>query len=141
MKITEIEHDSPEALKMEEYGLPSESHCLKQRMAAVIVDEDDEWVGIGWNGPAENSAPRNGDCPRIGMSSGERYELCDDACPAHVHDVIGALQDYESIKEYVGESPGLKLYLIGHGGNICPHCLEAAEKAGIEDTYVIKGNK
>ncbi len=138
MKITEIEHDSQTALEMDDYGLPDESRCLKHRMAAVIVDEDGEWLGVGWNGPAEGSLPKDGVCPRMDMASGEHYELCDEACPDHVHDVIGALEDYESIKEYIGEAENLSLYLIGHD-SICPHCLEAAERAGIEEICVIKG--
>lgn len=141
MNIIEIGYDDNQtALEMDDYGLPDESRCLKHRMAAVIVDEDGEWVGVGWNGPAEGSSPKDGVCPRMEMASGEHYELCDEACPDHVHDVIGALEDYESIKEYIGEAVNPSLYLIGHDG-VCPHCVEAAEKAGIENIYVIREDK
>lgn len=139
MKITDVySKEDPTALEIFDYGILFESRCVKRRMVAVIVDEDGEWLGVGWNGPAETAAPMDGVCPRIDMASGEHYELCDEACPSHTHDVIGALEDYESIKEYVGPDVHISLYLMGHD-TICQHCLEAAEKAGIEAIYVIKG--
>lgn len=110
-----------------------ESHCKKRKVVAVISDDSGEWLGLGWNGPPEEVEAA---CPRMGMESGEHYELCDVTCPGQRHAEVDALEDVEQMYEFVELSGPLVMYVYGHD-HICEHCLAACEKAGIEEIVII----
>lgn len=138
MNVREVdnEHDLI-AWEIGDAKVVGESHCLKRKVVAVIAQEDGEWVGVGWNGPRSDEYPKDGVCPRIGMASGERYDLCDEACPGQRHAEIDALEDLDTMREVIptcGES--LSMYIYGHEVP-CEECLAAVERAGIGEVVVI----
>lgn len=141
MNVREVdnEHDLI-AWEIVDTKIAGESHCLKRKVVAVIAHKDGEFVGVGWNGPRSDEYPKDGVCPRIGMASGERYDLCDEACPGQHHAEIDALEDLDTLRDIIPtRDEFLSMYIYGHEVP-CEECLAAVEMAGIDEVVVIVPN-
>lgn len=93
--------------------------CAKQIVVATIVTIDgSRFISSNYCLSAQEN------CPRIGMKTGEGYELCKSICNQPAHAEINALQVAGN------KAKGGKLYLVGHT-YVCDSCKLAVEKAGI----------
>lgn len=106
------------------------SHCEKNQVAAIIVDPRDGYViGRGVNGP---TLPIPTTCPRLGVKTGERYELCRETCGRDTHAEVAAL--YDAYEHHTGTPrpvEGCVMFVTGHD-YICEACNKIGLKAGIE---------
>ena len=98
--------------------------CAKQTVAAFIITDKDIFAGFNYCEDPQVA------CPRIGLPSGEGYELCRDICKQKAHAEINAL-------EKAGiEARGGVLILIGHT-YVCRDCQKAIEAAGIKEVKIV----
>lgn len=105
------------------------STCLRAKVGAVIVDEDNRILATGYNGTPSgvNSCKDYGNCYRIenNIPSGTRYETC-----RSIHAEQNAIIQ-------VGRKlcKGSSLYVFGHN-QVCILCKRFIINAGIEKVYL-----
>ncbi len=98
-------------------------YCAKVVVVAIIVKDEKYYVGSNWCRKPQK------ECPRKGMKSGEGYKLCKEICEQENH------AEEEAILKAGVDSVGAKMYLLGHYF-ACPRCIEASEKAGIQELII-----
>jgi len=100
--------------------------CAKQVVVATIITPDGSYfVSTNYCILAQET------CPRVGMKTGEGYELCKSICDQPAHAEINVLQAAGN------KAKGGKLYIFGHT-YACDSCKQAAKEAGIVE--IIIGN-
>lgn len=101
------------------------SKCAKQTTTAVIINNGEFWVGTNWcNNPQKI-------CPRIGMKTGEGYNLCKEVCGQQNHaEVDVCLKAGKSAR-------GGILYLMGHT-YCCDNCKKIMNEHGIKNVFIVE---
>ena len=107
------------------------SNCLRAKVGAVIVGEDNKIKATGYNGvPSKVISCREiGKCYRIenNIPSGTRYETCR-SIHAEQNAIIQAGQD---------RCKNSRIYVYGHNF-ICVLCKRFIVQSGIKDIYIKK---
>jgi deoxycytidylate deaminase len=98
--------------------------CKKQTTLAVIM-KDGKLISIGTNEIHEDIK----ECPRIGMKTGDGYELCKSICKQKSH------AEVDACLKAGDNANGGTLYLIGHT-YFCDNCKEVMDKFGIKEVII-----
>lgn len=102
-------------------------HCKKQIVVAVIITQNNK-IYTGYNDCQNNIK----ECPRIGMNSGEGYNLCKIICGQISHAEINAISQCQNKEELCDAT----LILKGHT-YICDNCKEQLLKVGIKNWIIV----
>jgi len=98
--------------------------CAKQTVIATIIAVDGcKFVSTNYCHDPQKI------CPRIGMKTGEGYELCKSICKQSAHAEINAIASAGN------KANGGKLYVVGHT-YACNDCTKAAKEAGIVEIII-----
>ena len=102
--------------------------CAKQVVTATVITKNgEEFKSTNWcHNPQEV-------CPRLGMPSGEGYELCRDVCKQEGHAGVNAINLARD------KSQGAILLLEGHT-YACDNCKNYAKQHGIVDITIKMGD-
>jgi len=106
----------------------SKISCLKQPVHAMIETKNGKRF-FGSNTMGNNP----GICPRLGMKSGEGYDLCKDICKQEFHAEVSAIKNAQKNGE---DLKGSTLFLTGHT-YCCSNCTEKMKEAGIENVEIV----
>lgn len=100
-----------------------QGRCAKLEVTAVIVTVNNEiFEGSNWCLNPQDI------CPRLGMKTGEGYELCKNVCNQRNHAEIDAC-----IKAG-GKAKDSTMYLLGHT-YCCDNCKKVMKEYGIKEVY------
>lgn len=99
--------------------------CKKQTTLAIIM-KGGEFVSMGSNEIHTDVEV----CPRIGMKSGEGYELCKSICKQNHH------AEVDACLKAGDRANGATLILIGHT-YCCDNCKRVMEEHGIVDIKIV----
>jgi len=98
--------------------------CAKQVVTAIIVKGNDRYTATNYcRKPQE-------ECPRKGIPSGERYDMCHDICDQVGHAEINVLALAGK------EAKGAQMMLTGNT-RICDECMQAIREAGVVGVYLL----
>lgn len=106
-----------------------QNKCAKRTVIAVIM-KDNELISFGLNWVR---VPQK-DCPRIGLKTGEGYELCKYICKQYAHAEVDACLLAGT------NAKGSDLYLIGHYKS-CKNCIDTMKSYGIKTLYICETNE
>jgi len=102
-----------------------EGKCVKQETIAIIENNGQYWIGSNWCNNSQD------ECPRVGMKTGEGYELCESICKQNSHAEVDAC--YTAGRDAYGGT----LYLLGHT-YCCDNCKQVMNKFGIKEVIIGK---
>jgi deoxycytidylate deaminase len=100
--------------------------CAKQSVIAIIENNGSFYIGSNWCEFPQDT------CPRIGMKTGEGYNLCRDVCGQYNHAEVDAC-----VKAGEKATKGGTLYLIGHT-YCCDNCKKVMKEYGIKKVVVVE---
>jgi len=97
--------------------------CIKQETIAIIENNGQYWIGSNWCHNTQD------ECPRVGMISGEGYELCKSICGQLNHAEVDACMNAGIYAK------GGTLYLLGHT-YCCDNCKSVMSEFGIKEVII-----
>jgi len=103
--------------------------CLKQVVTATIITKSRDRI-IGKNSILNQKITI---CPRLGMNSGEGYDLCRAVCNQQYHAEVAAIKNAQ---EKGCDLTGAVLYLEGHT-YVCEDCWNEIIKTGIQEVIIL----
>jgi deoxycytidylate deaminase len=99
--------------------------CKKQTTIAIIM-KDGEFISIGTNEIHSDIK----ECPRVGMKTGEGYELCKSICNQKHH------AEVDACLKAGDKAIGSTLILIGHS-YCCENCKKVMREHGVTNIKII----
>jgi deoxycytidylate deaminase len=105
--------------------------CLKQVVTATIYRKGK--ILVSASNDIQNYVEK---CPRLGMATGEGYDLCRSVCGQEGHAEIQAINKAKALGL---DLEGSVLYLKGHT-YVCSNCRMHMEQTGI-DLFVIEDSE
>ncbi len=127
---------SGQNLFMREARLVAEAQSLDRDWptgVVVVSAKGRQIIGRGWNG-SEYHLKHGCERKRLGIPTGERYDLCE-GCGPRYHAEVRAIADARLTGLNLVNS---EVYLWGHWW-CCESCWQVMVDAGVKNVYLVKG--